>query len=77
MTKTHDEMAHKFPQFNDEQLKREIDALNGRIVQMQKAKQRDKLPQLQRELHLMRMEHKRRVEFAKRVKYAPQPTQVD
>lgn len=49
MTKTVEEMAFKFPQFDDATLKREIEALNNRIVQFQRAKIRTKLPQLQRE----------------------------
>lgn len=56
----------RYPQFTRAELANEINSLDRRIVQMQKAKQRDKLPQMQSELHAMRMEAKRREVAAKR-----------
>lgn len=74
MTKTQEQMAHHFPQYDDETLKRVIDELNRHIIQLQKAKVRAKLPQMQRDLHAMRMEYKRREGAAKRAKYAITPS---
>jgi hypothetical protein len=64
----------RYPTYDDATLKRVIDELNGRIVQLQKAKQRAKLPQMQSELHAMRMEYKRREGAVKRAKYNGQHT---
>lgn len=59
----------RYPQYNDAELKLAIDELNGRIVQRQKAKQREGLPVLQSNLHAMKMEQKRRANAALRAKH--------
>lgn len=59
----------RYPDYDDAALKRAIDELNGRIVQLQKAKQREGLSVLQSHLHAMRMEYKRREGAAKRAKH--------
>lgn len=46
-----------------------VNALNVRVVQLQRAKQRDKLPELQRQLHEMRVELKRKQDAEKRAKH--------
>lgn len=59
----------RYPQYDDATLKRVIDELDRHIVQLQKAKMRAKLPQMQSDLHAMRMEYKRREGAAKRAKH--------
>jgi len=61
----------RYPQYDDATLKRVIDELDRHIVQLQKAKMRAKLPQMQSDLHAMRMEYKRREGAAKRARHNP------
>lgn len=75
MTKTTDELAHKFPQLNTEQLRREIDATNGQVVTLQRSKAytsaagKQKLSELQSNLHRMKLELKRRYKDEARARF--------
>lgn len=80
MTKTPDELAHKFPQFDTETLRREIASYDNRVVTMQRSKAhasaagKQKLSELQSTLHRMRLELKRREGDEKRARYAITPS---
>lgn len=79
MTKTNDEQAHKFPQFETPALRVEAEKLNSKILAIQRSKDHHKhraqLAEFQSVLHRMRMELKRRDTEEKKLRYAVTPTQ--
>ena len=74
MTKSIEELAHKFSQYDTETLRKEIINYDGRVVSMQRGKAhkteagRQKLSELQSTLHRMKLELKRREGELKRAK---------
>lgn len=61
--------GNEWMQLDDTDLAIGINLLNSKVVQMQRAKQREKLPEMQKRLHEMRVELKRRQDAEKRAKH--------
>lgn len=74
------EMAHKFLHLSTDALRQEIDATNGRVVQLQRGKAhtseagKQKLSEMQGSLHRMKMELKRREGDEKRARHSITPS---